>query len=661
MASRGRQGVWAGWTCPRIWVFLLWGAIGGSPAISLAVEPLADAASDLRWLPDSVQGVIAVRDWEQMRGRWQQTQFGQLIASPELKTFWDSQRESVAAELSNAGLKMRLSMADLDAIASGQATLAWMSHDDSRRPYSVALIIETTGREAALQDVLTRVDEALAARQARAESMTLLGVPVKSFELPRKAGDLVLDQVLYAVTANRLFAADRVEVMEQLIQAAQGTAPEKPLIGDSDWEAVEERLKLPEDADLHWFVRPIGVGKVFRAAGGARRNRYDTDILKLLADQGFDAVRAAGGAVRINGDFDVEHRGYVYAPPVTGSPEKYKLAARILQFPNGPVPDPPGWMPADSASVMSMNWRLRDAFWATETLVDQWVGSEVFRETLRGIKEDPDGPQVDVEKDIVEQLGDRLWLVTDNQLPATPESERLLVAVALKDADAAWRAIDKAMSSDPNAARVEYNPHPIWEVRPSEEQESVDLEGFDDFGIEQPAEDASDKPPPLLSKWAVTVFDQHLMFSSHAQMIIDCIERQHTGASLPPATETELEAVRGELERINGMDAAVLRIIRTRLAWRVKYEQLRAGQLDESNSVLASILRRAFVARDPALADPNQPPIDASLLPSFDDVARFFHSTGTAVETRDDGWAFTAIVLPGPSTGEPGNPTIPSP
>jgi hypothetical protein len=507
------------------------------------------------------------------------------------------------------------------------------------------LLIDTTGRASAVQDVLQRVDAALAERQAQTETLTIRGVPVKSFLLPRKAGDLAMDQVVYAVTENRLIAADRLPVIEQLLAATQGTPPDQPLSSDPDWQAIQQRVEEPAGADLIWYVRPLGVGKVLRAAGGGRRNRYDTDVLKLLGDQGFDAVRAAGGAIRVAGDFDLEHRGYIFAPPVTEEPEKYRLAARLLQFPNGPVPAVPDWLPSESASVLSMNWRLRDAFWATESLVNQWVGSEVFRETLRGIKEDPDGPQVDVEKDIIDQLGERLWLVTDNQLPATPESERLLVAVALQDADAVWQAIDKAMSSDPNAARVEYGPHPIWEVRASEADETVDLEGFDDFGIEQPAEEEEDKPPPLLSHWAVTVFDRHLMFSSHAQLIIDCIERQHTGTPLPTATTGELDQVRNRLEQLTTAEAAVLRIIRTRLAWRIKYEQLRSGQLDESNSVLASILRRAFVQRESDPSNRELPPIDTSLLPPFDVVARYFQSTGTAVQTRDDGWSFTAIVL----------------
>ncbi len=57
---------------------------------------------------------------------------------------------------------------------------------------------------------------------------------------------------------------------------------------------------------------------------------------------------------------------------------------------------------------------MEDAFWASETLINEAFGDEIFRPMIDGIKEDEEGPQIDVEKDFFPNLDDQLILITDN-------------------------------------------------------------------------------------------------------------------------------------------------------------------------------------------------------------------------------------------------------
>ena len=54
----------------------------------------------------------------------------------------------------------------------------------------------------------------------------------------------------------------------------------------------------------------------------------------------------------------------------------------------------------------TLQWDIQTAFTAAETLVDDIVGDNgVYDDVIASLKEDPDGPQIDVEKDLVASLG----------------------------------------------------------------------------------------------------------------------------------------------------------------------------------------------------------------------------------------------------------------
>jgi hypothetical protein len=96
---------------------------------------------------------------------------------------------------------------------------------------------------------------------------------------------------------------------------------------------------------VRWFVEPFGYAQTTRAAAGGRRRR-GTDMLKVLSNQGFSAIQGIGGYVNFSVDGqDILHRTFIYAPPVSKTGEKYRLAARMMDFPNSnPSWSPEAWL-----------------------------------------------------------------------------------------------------------------------------------------------------------------------------------------------------------------------------------------------------------------------------------------------------------------------------
>ena len=113
------------------------------------------------------------------------------------------------------------------------------------------------------------------------------------------------------------------------------------------------------------------------------------------------------------------------------------------------------WVPRQLASYLTLNWKLRDAWSYCETLVDEFIGDEgAFQDVKNSLKFDPHGPRIDVDNDLVAHLGKRVTLFTDNVIPITPTSERMLAAIETLKPELVAATVDKAMQSRSEERRV---------------------------------------------------------------------------------------------------------------------------------------------------------------------------------------------------------------
>ena len=86
------------------------------------------------------------------------------------------------------------------------------------------------------------------------------------------------------------------------------------------------------------------------------------------------------------------------------------------------------------SSWSSLQWDIETAFQSAESLVDDVVGEKgVFDDVIASLKEDPDGPQIDVEADLIACLGKRVSLIGDYEEPIDIDSDRLVIAVEAID------------------------------------------------------------------------------------------------------------------------------------------------------------------------------------------------------------------------------------
>ncbi len=621
-----------------------------NPAAAAAYVPAIEL------LPDSIAGLVRIPNLPRFCDAWKKTNIGRLLEDESMQPFIDSQRDRAKSYLESFDNKVGIRAEDLYEIASGEVVVSWLPFEkDKRRPFALCVIADTRGMKAKSDAAMAKIDEDLKSGGWVRTDTTHRDQTVRIYNTKPKPGQLKVEQIAITLSDDRIIAADRDSVVTDLLDAIAGE-PKGPAIGSLDvFKTVLTRSSQaivdPVQAGggtiaIEWFAKPFQMGRIVRESLKVDRGNQ-VDILKLLENQGFDAVNAAGGIFALAGNkYDVLHRGYILAPPTTKEPSKYEKAARMLQFVNTDLADLPLWVHEDAASFNRLNLRFEDAFWASETLINEAFGDEIFRDIIEGIREDEDGPQIDIAKNVLPNLDDQVILITDNTLPSDVNSERMLVAIRVRNADAIKIAIRKAMEVEPDASKMQVLPGvEIWRVQRGEGNDDFDAELFGDLELgfdEAPTEEA-----PLLDHWAIALVEKgpgsdapYLMFSTHPDLLVLIAKRIQEVPKAGLQSLPRIKTVVDSLKQLGCEQPAYDRIVRMKLSMRAKYQLLRQGKLKESDSVLASVYRR--IAED---AEGEEPAMDAAQLPPMAQIEKYFPDGGSYFETTDDGWAISGFLL----------------
>jgi hypothetical protein len=94
---------------------------------------------------------------------------------------------------------------------------------------------------------------------------------------------------------------------------------------------------------------------------------------------------------------------------------------RMLEFKNSEETAPPGWVPADAATYITFHMDLKKAFHYSETLADEYAATRSLQGDVENLAHDPSGPMIDIEKELVNHLGERVTLVSDVKIPVDLE------------------------------------------------------------------------------------------------------------------------------------------------------------------------------------------------------------------------------------------------
>ncbi|GIW98639.1 MAG: hypothetical protein KatS3mg111_1972 [Pirellulaceae bacterium] len=611
--------------------------------LSAALRGAPPSAYDL--LPSDTQAVVWVRDGEELVDRWEQTQLARLAEDDAVAPFFEARRNEIRDRLMEAGWRLKIQPEDLADYSTGQLALAWSVKQDSPlKPYITMLLADVDDNPTINARMLADFDKQLQSDSTTKKTMDHRGITITHYRLPPRPGELLHQDTFVAIARGLLIVTDDQAMEEHLIDMALGERGSSATLStDEVFQQSRQLASVDGRAQVEYFVRPLGFARLVRAMSG-NRSKNSADILAILENQGFDAILGVAGQLVLGQEkLDIEHRGFVLVR------QPLPKSAAALDFPNEVPREVPSFVTGRVATLVATSWNVEEAFWRLEGLVDDFAGTQgVFDEVIEGLKHDPTGPQVDVAADVLPNLTNDIYAVTDNKEGEVQvDSRRNMIAIRVKDSQKMQQVVDKAMKGEPDAERLEVAGHSIWKVVHREDQSVEGLDDFsefgdfEDFGTDENA--ASEEPEPLLSNWAITVYGDYLFFASHVEMIEQAIRQMEETDVSPLVEQRDYQRARAALEEVFGNDhACAWQVVRSDRAYRVQYELFRKGELRRSQSMLATILDRLL--KDEDLRKKDQV-IKGEGLPEFDYIKKFLQPGATIVRTTADGWTFGSVLL----------------
>jgi hypothetical protein len=611
-------------------------------------------------LPKTTVGLVSATNAVRLTEQWNTTQLGKLIAGPVMKPFQDDFRAQMQAQWSSLGERLGIHLDDLRGVSTGEASLALLEPQSGTA--AVSLLLDVSGNLNKAQGLLAKARANLTGRGARETIHKIRGIFVYVYDVPLPKDQQVAagrggaaaaastGQTIYFLTENLFGACDDLTVVQDILARLAVAGQPGSLSQVAGYQMVMKRCAAdpPQHVpSIRWYIYPLGFVEAVRAATPEEKRPKGKTIVEIMRNQGYAAFKAVGGYVDVSADgYQILHRTAVYAPP------PYTESMKMFVFPNGKDFVPQPWVGRDVATYFTVCVDIQNAFDNFGPLYDEIIGEKgVWAQTLESMITDPSGPQIDLKKELIANLGQRVTMVADYKLPITPTSERLLWAIETKDAAAVAKALEKCVKNDPTIKKREIAGHVVWEIVEEEEagmpQLKVDVPSLtpkkeDGKGKSDEQDDDQSKEGHFLPHGAITVAHGQLFIASH----IDFLEKV-----LKPLAPNEQLATQPEFQKVWDLTFDNLGMKRqssrsfswTDRAVQPAYELIRQGKMPQSDSLLGRTLNS--LAAPGNKKGPRQQRIDGSKLPEFAVVAKVLGPSTAAMTSENDGWFIKGVLM----------------
>ncbi len=611
-----------GWT----WLMLL-----------LVIQPVEAGQTAASWLPPDTKGFITIPDVARLKNDWKGTQLGQLLSDPAMKPFVEQLWQRIRSELSETYHALALDWPTIERLAHRELAVA-VRQPDGEDSHAIILLIQVNNTSP-VQQIMELVDRHWTTRAAVRSTETVGPAKVTSYQIAAANGRSLWRHAYYTVVSGWFIASDNHPTLEYVVRRVAGES--LPALADQEsYRVTQDRTALQDgtmEPHVRWYVEPFGYARIVRAVTRQERQR-GTDILKVIQEQGFGDIQAIGGQIALlAGPYQILHRTLVYLP------EPRRAAARILDFPNGPVLDPPAWVPADVANYAAFRWNLQQAFASIGSLVDALTNDGFFEEFLVNLEQDPKGPQVNLRRELVEHLGQHIVFVSHGDHRAPSPGERFAVAIELKNERVVAAAIEKMLRNDRTSIRHDRNGLVLWQMTTTQDEPEIMLTveidttpGFN-FGTPRQEENVPEQVPSL-PETAVAVAAGLLWIASDVDYIEELVRIAGTSSL---AAERDYQRVCAALEQLGAGQEALRVFSRSDKTYEATYELLREGRLEESHSLLGKLLNQ--------LSSPERPmhknQANGYNLPPFDQVRKYLGPAGIYSQQHAYGWTITGCLL----------------
>ena len=538
-------------------------------------------------LPSSTIGLIKVKDAEALRKAFGASQTGQLLADPAMEQVKERVREIFEKPSAQLKQAVGVSIEELLDLPQGPISIAIVAMPDAEVP--VALLISADAGENAQQ-----MAEVMKRATAEAEKAGAKVAVEGEFHII-KSGEEDAPPLVWVSEGSVYRIGSDLDALKELIANADGR--EDSLASGGNYKAVVQ--ELGEDSQAFWYL-DLKQAIALATSAAAENGGNARQVAEQLQGLGINYLQAVGGSLAYNvGEYDSVSKIYIHAP---GAPQGiFKL------FPMPAVDlTPQPWVPEGAATYQSLSWDL-DAAWDGLTgLLDQYAPG-VLDQVKQGLA-GPNGEGIDIERDVIGPLGDRITIVTDFKKPITEKSQRVLLAIALEDGAAFQETLNKVFQL------VGSNP------------DSRTFQGATIYDFDIPAE-FSDQAG-LTGPISLTIAKDTLFVSSEPSLLEQVLRPD--GPALADSDEYRAVA------KYYPESGTTRTYERPEEQARAFYSMLQSGQLQQALEMAA--------ANDPDAPDFGKV-LDPAILPDFDVVKKYLAPSGGFGAMSSNGASFTQFTI----------------
>ncbi|HMO13284.1 MAG TPA: hypothetical protein PKD64_05610 [Pirellulaceae bacterium] len=623
-------------------------------------------------LPPGTKAWLSIPDVQGLAKAIEQTSFGRMLEDEKVAPFVEDLSNQVRGWLDEKNIQFGLQIDDFEGVPSGELCIAGILLEPTAQgsrgtstDHATLLLVDITDTKPNALALLEKVEANLSKSDAERTELEIGGVKISkwSFDKPRGIPGKV--HAFHGIVENWLFTCDNERVVRDLIRRVQSETMDSANLANLEpFVKIYERCGFGQhERQVRWFIEPFGYLDLAHAVAldkspsAAQRN----DIPRMIRDEGFDAIKAVGGSVRVfDGKHDAVSRTFVYAPPVPeAGDDRYLRAAAMLDF-SGDGTDsvlaPPAWVPADSASYITFNLNLSKAIERVGYIVDSFGREGTWKKVLDQLRDDPDSVSIDVRL-LVKQLGNRITIIAATERPIDESSERMVIGFnVIGDVNIVrLHASNLMLNLSPreyNSETIKHGDHELWvmETRNEEELDDDPLAALiDPLDDEVEDEDELPKPKPLFERRVATVVGNFLLVANDVDYLKRIIDRvgDEPGRELLGASDyVRVAEALNELSMEFDGDSVVRHFGRLDASLETNYEMIRQGKMPASKTIMAQILNQSIT---PELeGEQRVQQLDGSKMPENyqTDVAPYLGPNGMIVKGVSDGWIILGCVLP---------------
>ena len=657
----------------RIVLLTLLGVVTLQANISLAQNLNAPSTiTSQELLQSSTKAWFSVPDARKLDEKFLETQLGKLSQDEKLAPFTDSIRKQFRGWLNDKNVRLGLDVNDVQNVRSGEICIAGIlpQHNPGikdpklgRGSHGMVLLVDVAENLEAAEGLLKKLGTDLTKRGATEEPYEdVNGAKVTKWKFPPKSKVQKPRYAFHTITNGWMLSSDNESIFREIVRRLvniDNVQKSETLASQSAFQNVMNEIEVDDqgEAQAYWYVNPFGYIQLAQAIAreeqGLRQTKSD-DWARILQKMGFDGFKAIGGSIRFaTKQHEMLLRTFVYKP-VNKKDVKQRRIFDMFDFMNKDQKDlhPPAFVPDTVSSYLSGTWNLQMAFKNVGYVIDTFTKSPgTFDKTIASLRVEMN---VDVPK-VISKFDNQLMIVTDTAVPIREDSERMLIAVNLNgDHEFVTQSI---ISSWPHQNRQEvYQDKIIVEIDDSIGAEDIDIEDFED-DEDDPFRDPSTQDLyedeeieeetgfSLFQRRFCSTCEEHLFVANNDGYMKKVLQ----GACDNPLSKSiDYIRVMDSLDQLSEPNRISFRqFSRLDRTIRPNYEMLRKGKMVGSNTLLARLLNHIFESNKKAPDAIRKQQLDGSTLPSnFEtDIAPHFGPAGWVLETSDNGWLITGVML----------------